>query len=454
MDFLEAEIGVPYPWQNYKQVPARDFLYAGMENTGATIFSDGYLIDSLAFVDKNYVEINAHEMAHQWFGNLVTEVAAKDHWLHEGFATYYSLLARREIFGEDHYFWHLLESAEMLKDTEGEALTDPGASSLTFYEKGAWALVKLRDTIGNQAFRAGIQDFLEAYAYRNVTVSDFLEVLQRHTGVDLASFRTEWLENEEFPYDWARGYLRRKSPSVKAWLDLRWELTTSREENEQIIGRYWAGSNSVFLKKKVLSKYTRKLSPTFLKEVLNQGDPELRKTIAVYTERISPELQVEFESLLLDSSYVTRENTLFKLWIYFPTKRIDYLNATRDVIGFPNYNMRIIWLFLAVLTQDFENKENREEYRKELFGYTSPIYSFEVRQTAFSVITEVFELQEQNLKDLLNASVHHVWQFRSYARELLARLLENPKQAERLRQISEELNEEERRYLNKQLESK
>ncbi|KAG1648254.1 Leucine aminopeptidase 2 [Nymphon striatum] len=87
-DFLEEEIGVPYPWQNYKQIPVRDFLYAGMENTTATIFSDGYVIDSTAFVDKNYVNVNAHELAHQWFGNLVTEKNGNHHWLHEGFATY------------------------------------------------------------------------------------------------------------------------------------------------------------------------------------------------------------------------------------------------------------------------------------------------------------------------------------------------------------------------------
>src|SRR5690606_3237899 len=62
-DFMVSEIGVPYPWQNYKQIPVRDFLYAGMENTGTTIFSDGLIIDSIGFVDRNYVNVNAHELA-------------------------------------------------------------------------------------------------------------------------------------------------------------------------------------------------------------------------------------------------------------------------------------------------------------------------------------------------------------------------------------------------------
>ena len=99
-DFLESEIGVSYPWQNYKQVPVRDFLYAGMENTTATIFSEAFVVDSIGFNDRNYVNVNAHELAHQWFGDLVTETEGTHHWLQEGFATYYAQLAEKEVFGD------------------------------------------------------------------------------------------------------------------------------------------------------------------------------------------------------------------------------------------------------------------------------------------------------------------------------------------------------------------
>jgi aminopeptidase N len=60
MDYLEREIGVKYPWKIYRQVPVRDFLYAGMENTTATIFSREYLVDSIGFNDRNYVNVNAN----------------------------------------------------------------------------------------------------------------------------------------------------------------------------------------------------------------------------------------------------------------------------------------------------------------------------------------------------------------------------------------------------------
>ncbi|MEJ2584237.1 MAG: M1 family metallopeptidase, partial [Robiginitalea sp.] len=110
-EYLEREIGVPYPWGDYKQVPVRDFLYAGMEKTGATFFSDRYLVDSLGYTDANYINVNAHELAHQWFGDLVTETDASEHWLHEGFATFYAYEAESALLGTDQIHWKLFDTA-------------------------------------------------------------------------------------------------------------------------------------------------------------------------------------------------------------------------------------------------------------------------------------------------------------------------------------------------------
>ena len=204
-DFLEHEIGVPYPWQNYKQVPVRDFLYAGMENTGTTLFSDAYVVDSIGFVDQNYVNINAHELAHQWFGDLVTEVDASHHWLHEGFATYYAYLAEKEIFGTDYFYWKLYHSAvaleQMSSDGKGEYLTNPKASSLTFYEKGAIALFMLKEEVGAPAFKEGVKHYLKQYKYKNVTVNSFITAVEKASGKELSNFKKVWLTGKTFPAD-------------------------------------------------------------------------------------------------------------------------------------------------------------------------------------------------------------------------------------------------------------
>ena len=455
-DFLSDEIGIAYPWQNYKQIPVRDFLYAGMENTGTTIFSDGFVIDSVAFVDKNYVNVNAHEMAHQWFGNLVTEKDGNHHWLHEGFATYYAQLAEKKLFGEDYFYWKLYESAKQLQllssQGKGEALTNPKASSLTFYEKGAWALHILRNTLGDKAFREGMRSYLNRYEYSNVTISDFIREMQQFSDSDLKEFEQTWLLDTKFPYEEVKKLLVESSPDLQTYFALQWELTSSNTNNEQLIKKVWGNNSSHRIKENIILDYHKSLSEKFLKNAFTTEDLKTRQALCITTDRIPSGLKEQFESLLQDNSYITIENALYRLWISYPDLRITYLEKTKGIIGLPNKNVRLLWLFLAVLTKDYLDDVQKADYTEELFGYTSAEYSFEVRQNAFSLLAEVFPLTDQNLLDLINASVHHSWQFRNFARNMIERLLNDDKQKERLLKLSKELKGKELRYIKSKLE--
>ena len=454
-DFLEAEIGVPYPWQNYKQVPVRDFLYAGMENTGATFFSDGYVIDSLAFADLNYVNVNAHELAHQWFGNLVTETDAAQHWLHEGLATYYAYLSEREIFGEEYYLWKFWDTAQALKqqdeEGEGEALNDPKASSLTFYEKGAWTALMLRDEIGDQAYQTGIRHFLERLAFKNATVAQFFSIMEAACDCSLQEFQEKWFKSDMFPYEECEQYLLSRSTAIRQFKDIQQELITNSADNELLLSNYWKEMTSEELRSRIILRYAKSLSPEFLQITAREGGLKVRQAIALVMPRVTPELKETYESFLEDPSYITIENALYKLWVSFPEDRVRYLDITRGMIGLPNKSLRMTWLLLAMLTPGYGDPPAKAAFERELRGYTSKIYGPEIRQNAFLLIREVLAPTDQYLLDLSQACVHHTWQFRSFARNLLNELLQTDSVKTRLIGMTNKLDQKERSYLKKVL---
>ena len=456
-DFLEHEIGVPYPWQNYKQVPVQDFLYAGMENTSATVFSNQYLIDSIAFVDKNYVNVNAHELAHQWFGNLVTEVSSEHHWLHEGFATYYAYLTEKHLFGDEHFYWKLYNTAKTLKNVSdnegGEALNNPKAGSLTFCEKGDWALVMLEDSVGDKAFKEAVKSYLQKHQFKNVTISDFLNEVEKYTNSSLEDFRAKWITSEIFPWEEVKEKLQQASPSLR----LAFEIEDNFFENQSDdinFDAYWDKTTSTNLKTHIIHKYHRFLPNTLLNKAFLSNDIKLRQGLSNPSFTFS-EGQLEdkalihnFETLLKDKSYITIENALLKLWSTFPNNRAVYLEQTKNVVGMPNKNVRLLWLTLALVTPEYK-PEAKASYYKELNGYTSEINHFETRQLAFQYLYEIQALNDASLVNLVKATQHHTWQFKKTSRNLLERLVKNEDIKKRIFNNSNSLNDKEKHTLNK-----
>lgn len=428
-DFFESEIGVPYPWQNYKQVPVRDFLYAGMENTTATIFSEAFVVDSIGFTDRNYVNVNAHELAHQWFGNLVTETSGTHHWLQEGFATYYALLAEREIFGDEYYYWKLYNSAEQLKtlsdEGKGQSLLDPGASSLIFYEKGAWALHMLKELIGEADFRTAVHNYLEIHSFKNVNTSDFLNEVRNVSQTDISTWEKDWLQQTAFKAeqafnslvksDFIKKYFELSSLAAIPLADKKIQLTTAVTFPNDFIGQE--------VIRQLADEPLAAAFPFYVKG-FESNNVFVRQAIALSLPQVPEQLQTYYESLLQDSSYVTQEAALFNLWSSFPKKRTLYLNKMQTVVGFQNKNIRQLWLALAMVTPDYNSSE-KENYKKELQAYTSAAFSFEVRQKAFEYVNELQLFNDEVLKNLVNAAVHHNWRFRSASRELLNLVLQN-----------------------------
>ena len=201
-NFLEEEIGVDFPWQNYKQIPVQDFRHGAMENTTATIFGDFFLVDPVAFNDRNYTYVNAHELAHQWFGNVVTAESSLDHWLHEGFATYYQWLSERNLYGEDFFDWTRYEAAEMVAEAskiDTIALGNIEAGSNRFYQKGAWVLHMLEQKLGRDDFRKAMRHYLESNKFGVVTTASLSKAIQEATGYDARKFFSQWVKTPAEP---------------------------------------------------------------------------------------------------------------------------------------------------------------------------------------------------------------------------------------------------------------
>ncbi|NDV43011.1 M1 family metallopeptidase [Flagellimonas sediminis] len=453
-DFLEKEIGVPYPWQNYKQVPVQDFLYAGMENTTCTIFSNQYVIDSTAFVDKNYVNVNAHELAHQWFGDLVTETSSEHHWLHEGFATFYAYLAEKDIFGDDYFYWHLLETASALEnlseDDQGEALRNSGAGSLTFYEKGAWALVMLQDKLGEANFKKGIQNYLNKYAYENVTIPDFMAEMEAVSGMGLSNFESIWLHDSDFPFESVQTFLMEKNASIKQYFEIKNEVENNPTKTETILANAWDSFTSSQLKQNLILDYGKSLSPLFLEKVLKEDDLKVRQAVILSLDKVPEELQSSAEELLTDASYTTVESALYKLWSDFPEGRGRYLDKTQSVIGFPNKNIRLLWLTLALVTPEYRS-DLKPAYLEELSNYTGAEYHFETRLMAFEYLKSIGGFNDESLKNLIEACSHHVWHFKKSARNILNEILKQEGGLARVKSLYPLLNQEEKQYLDKTL---
>ena len=193
-DFLEKEIGFPYPWKSYAQIPVQDFMHGAMENTTATVFGDFFHVDYRSYNDGYYVAVNAHELAHQWFGDLVTGRTTTHHWLQESFATHYNIVCERECFGQNHFDWARRKAADAaIATTDKKPLASSDAATTIHYQKGSQVLEMLKYVIGREAYNRGIRRYLKDHAYKNVDSEDLLNAFQDELGMSLDWFWEEWI---------------------------------------------------------------------------------------------------------------------------------------------------------------------------------------------------------------------------------------------------------------------
>jgi aminopeptidase N len=439
-DYLEQEIGVKYPWSIYRQVPVRDFLYAGMENTTSTIFAQDFVVDSIGFNDRNYVNVNAHELAHQWFGNFITAQSGKHHWLQEGFATYYALLAERHLFGDDYFYEELNDYAEQLKrasKTDTIPVMNEKASSLSFYKKGAWALHVMREDIGAKNFQKSVKKYLKKYQYKNVNTDDFLKIVKDISGYDVENFKKVWLETAGFDRALAQKYLNKNS-FIQDFSTLR-KSKKSLSEFVAIMksDAYFPIKQYVVFQTQSLPYEERKI---LLDAALATNSIPVRQAVAETMQVIPLDFKAAYETLLLDDSYITKEIALNHLCQNFPDDCLRYLEQTKDIIGTNDMSFRLNWLALAINSENVSEQVKMSSYN-QLVDFASKNYESSIRQNALELLLQLNPNDEQVIELLFSATNHHKWQFTKFCRDTIRENLKNTAFRSRVEELSKTADE-------------
>ncbi|MEO6953819.1 MAG: M1 family aminopeptidase [Polyangia bacterium] len=217
MALFEQLTGRAYPFSRYSQIVVSEFIFGGMENTSATTLTDLTLHDERAHLDMTSEPLVAHELAHQWFGDLVTCRDWAHGWLNEGFATYFEHLWREHIAGSDEAAWDRLGDREQYLHEAKNRYVRPIVARIYdgpidlfdrhLYEKGGAVLHMLRRELGDEPFWRGIKLYLDRHAGGVVETTDLQRALEEQSGVSLTRFFDQWLHRAGHPqlkvvYSW------------------------------------------------------------------------------------------------------------------------------------------------------------------------------------------------------------------------------------------------------------
>src|SRR5271166_595066 len=201
--FFSERIGYKYPYAKYAQIAVRDFVFGGMENTTCTTQTDATLHDARAALDFSSDDLVAHELAHQWFGDLLTCKDWSQAWLNEGFATYFDALFKEFDLGEDEFAMQRIADQDIYLKEDGERYRRPIVTNVFrepvdlfdrhLYEKGGCVLHMLRAQLGDDLWWRAINKYVTANAMGSVETVDFARALERVSGRNFARFFDQWV---------------------------------------------------------------------------------------------------------------------------------------------------------------------------------------------------------------------------------------------------------------------
>jgi aminopeptidase N len=209
IDVFERVIGVPYPYERYSQIAVAEFTFGGMENTSATTQTDRVLHDERAHLDFSAEFLVSHELAHQWFGDLVTCRDWAQAWLNEGFATYFEAVWFEADKGWDEYLYEIYQLVQRYLEEDAERYRRPIVCNVFrdpielfdrhLYEKGAAVLHMLRGELGWPRMQRSLARYVTENARRTVETIDLIRAIETETGRNTRAFFAQWVERGGHP---------------------------------------------------------------------------------------------------------------------------------------------------------------------------------------------------------------------------------------------------------------
>ena len=204
LEFYSNSTGYQYAWEKYAQIAIEDFMYGGMENVSATTMNDYILYDKRSGVDFNAEGLIAHELAHQWFGDVVTCRSWIHMWLNESFATYFEAMFRQFNDGQDEFDEEMYGSqlAGIGAET-GERGKKPIVAANNYtanhYPRGAATLNMIRHILGDTGWWKSIHHYLDMHQFQPVVTDDLKMAFEETTGQNLQWFFDEWIYKSGHP---------------------------------------------------------------------------------------------------------------------------------------------------------------------------------------------------------------------------------------------------------------
>ncbi|MBL0058338.1 MAG: M1 family metallopeptidase [Elusimicrobia bacterium] len=209
MEFFSKKIGVPYAYPKYAQVAAVDFIYGGMENTSATTQTALTLHDERAHLDFSSDPLVAHELAHQWFGDLLTCRDWSHAWLNESFATYFEALFTEHDKGADEFAVELYQNGEIYFEEDRDHYRRAIVTKVYqqpsdlfdrhLYEKGSRVLHMVRGLLGDRDFWKAIGIYVRENRGKVVETRQLLDAIEKATGKNLSKFFDQWVYGAGHP---------------------------------------------------------------------------------------------------------------------------------------------------------------------------------------------------------------------------------------------------------------